>query len=78
MAAAVIRVVDDHGRELALETNAAGNFYSAEALAFPLQRACVERAGKVYCMRREVPSGSCNSCHSVAPRWTAPGKLVAP
>ena len=40
-----VRLTDKNGRELSLTSNRAGNFYSAEPLAFPLQRACVERNG---------------------------------
>ena len=75
---AILRLTDSNGRKLSLETNAGGNFYSAEALAFQLQSACLERGSKVYCMLKEVPQGSCNTCHAAQPRWTAPGRLVAP
>jgi hypothetical protein len=73
-----VRLTDKNGRKLALTSNQAGNFYSAEPLAFPLQRACVERNGEVLCMRRDVPDGSCNSCHNDPPAWAAPGRIRSP
>jgi hypothetical protein len=73
-----VRLTDKNGRELSLTSNSAGNFYTAERLAFPLQRACVERNGEVFCMRRDVPDGSCNSCHNVPATWAAPGRLLSP
>ncbi|SRR5258705_7702785 len=75
---AVVRLTDKNGRELSLFSNSAGNFYSAEPLAFPLQRACVQRNGEVFCMRRDVPDGSCNTCHNNPPMWAAPGRVLAP
>jgi hypothetical protein len=75
---AEVRLTDRNGRELSLTSNHAGNFYSAEALAFPLQRACVERNGEVFCMRREVPDGACNNCHNAPPTWGAPGRIRSP
>ena len=75
---AEVRLTDKNGRELSLTSNHAGNFYTAEPLAFPLQRACVERNGEVFCMRRDVPDGSCNSCHNIPAMWAAPGRVRSP
>ena len=73
-----VRLTDKNGRELSLTSNRAGNFYTAEPLEFPLRRACVERNGEVFCMRREVPDGSCNSCHNIPAMWAAPGRVRSP
>ena len=75
---AEVRLTDNNGSEVSLTSNAAGNFYTAEPLSFPLQRACVERNGEVFCMRREVPDGSCNRCHNIPPMWAAPGRVRSP
>ena len=75
---AEVRLTDKNGRQLSLTSNRVGNFYTAEPLAFPLQKACVERNGEVFCMRRDVPDGSCNSCHNDPPMWAAPGRVRSP
>ncbi|MBK9519636.1 MAG: hypothetical protein IPO09_20375 [Anaeromyxobacter sp.] len=53
-----VRLTDRSGRVIALTSNGAGNFYTAEPLDFPL----VATVG----MRRmpdPVTDGSCNTCH---------------
>ena len=75
---AEVRLMDKNGRKLSLTSNRAGNFYSAESLEFPLQQACVERSGEMFCMRQAVPHGSCNSCHNDPPMWGAPGRVRSP
>jgi hypothetical protein len=61
---ATVRLTDLNGRSLALRTNRAGNFYTAEALAFPI-RTCVDRRGASACMEEPIPAAaaSCNRCH---------------
>jgi hypothetical protein len=71
-------LTDKNGRSLTLTTNPAGNLYTAEPLALPLQEASIERSGEVYCMLRDIPDGSCNACHSTTPRWAAPGTPRSP
>jgi len=73
-----VRLTDKNGRQLSLTSNEAGNSYSPKSLSFPLQKACVERNGDVFCMLRDVPDGSCNSCHNRPPTWGAPGRVRAP
>ena len=74
---ATVHLIDSAGRSLALTTNSAGNFYTAEALEPPLQVA-VERLGQRIAMPIPAPSGSCNSCHRQPPRNQAPGRVHAP
>ena len=49
---------DANGKSFTLGTNQAGNFYTAESLAFPLQ---VSVNGET--MPDAVTYGGCNSCH---------------
>jgi hypothetical protein len=74
-----VQLRDASGWTISLQTNAAGNFYTAESLAFPLQ-ACVERDGATVCMEGPVEQGqgSCNTCHALPPRASAPGRLAVP
>ena len=60
---AQVQVTDARGFSFQLETNQAGNFYSAEAVTFPL-RVCVERHGQLNCMDGPAPHGACNFCHA--------------
>jgi hypothetical protein len=60
---ATVRITDATGWTLERETNQAGNFYTAEHVAFPIQ-VCVTRHGAEACMTEPVPSGTgCNACH---------------
>jgi hypothetical protein len=76
VAGATVHVVDATGRALTLETNLAGNFYSAEPLAFPLE-VTVQHAGRSASMEDPVPYGGCNGCHRLPPRQEAPGRVSA-
>ncbi len=70
VAGANVRITDSAGSTFGLRTNRAGNFYTAESVAFPL-RVCVERGGAADCMESVVSQGSCNTCHG-------PGGAAAP
>ncbi|HEY6004527.1 MAG TPA: hypothetical protein VIV57_16755 [Anaeromyxobacter sp.] len=59
---AEVRITDAEGQSFGLRTNRAGNFYTAEPVAFPLT-VCVERHGVTSCMEEPVTRGSCNVCH---------------
>jgi hypothetical protein len=75
---AQVQVTDATGFVLHLDTNQAGNFYTAETLTFPL-RACALRHGQLNCMDGPVEHGACNFCH--APNSGAlgdPGRIAAP
>jgi hypothetical protein len=57
-----VQLTDANGRTITLLTNRVGNFYTAEALAFPV-RVCATRGGATSCMEEPLTSGSCNVCH---------------
>jgi len=69
-----VHLRDANGRSITLETNQAGNFYTAERLRFPL-RARLEQDGVVREMTPEVEYGGCNHCHTIPPEDLAPGRL---
>jgi hypothetical protein len=69
-----VHVRDAGGRAFTLETNSAGNFYTAEPVRFPL-RVAIEHAGQLFEMPIDVPYGGCNACHRLPPRQSAPGRL---
>lgn len=71
---AKVHVRDADGRAFTLETNGAGNFYTAEPVRFPL-RVAVEHGGVTHEMEPDVPYGGCNACHRVPPRQDAPGRI---
>ncbi len=68
-------VVDSTGRQLEMVSNEAGNFYTAEALQFPLTTARLQQGQRVRAMPLHVLDGSCNSCHSDKPKGGAGGRL---
>lgn len=75
---AAVHVTDAAGRAVTLHSNAVGNFYLADGLAFPLQVA-VERGGVTHAMSAPVTYGGCNRCHDGrAPQGGAPGAIFAP
>jgi hypothetical protein len=75
-----IVLTDSAGKVVRLRSNAAGNFFTREALAFPVavevRRDGSERARSV----RAGPcsAGACNGCHTQPPKGGAPGRLFAP
>jgi hypothetical protein len=77
-----VRIVltDAAGKVVRLESNRAGNFFSREAIAFPVaievQRAGSERKASVRAGPCSV--GGCNGCHTLPPKGGAPGRLYAP
>jgi hypothetical protein len=77
VAGAKVHLTDALGATLTLETNLAGNFYTAEPLQFPL-RAAVEYGGLLHDMEPDVPYGGCNGCHRLPPRQDAPGRVTIP
>ena len=72
---ASIQVTDAAGATLAVHSNLAGNFYSAERVAFPL-RVCVSRSGAVQCMLTPAPHGACNFCHALPPVAGTLGRIA--
>ncbi len=66
------------GREVTLETNAAGNFYSREPLAFPVKIAVQRGAQRVEMGQKLDGPVACASCHSETPKQGAPGRVYLP
>lgn len=73
-----VLITDALGKQVALETNSAGNFFTREPLSFPIS-AELHRGSSVAKMSGKVASGSCASCHASPPQNGAPGRpYVAP
>jgi hypothetical protein len=72
-----VQIRDANGWRFQVRTNVAGNFYSAEKVAFPLQ-VCVEYRGATSCMTEPVARGGCNGCHAVPPSGDAAGRITIP
>jgi hypothetical protein len=68
---ATIHITDATGWHFTIRSNAAGNFYTAEHVTFPLQVA-LELNGQISSMTTAVTYGGCNSCHGAGNR-VAPG-----
>ncbi|WP_437917321.1 hypothetical protein WME73_25120 [Sorangium sp. So ce302] len=77
VAGVTVIVSDAGGKSVALVTNEAGNFHTAEALVNPL-RIRLEYEGRSIEMSIEAPAGSCNACHADPPVGGAPGRIVRP
>src|SRR5262245_12866617 len=60
---ATIQLTDVRGGRVVMTSNEAGNFFTREHLAPPLQ-VLVVRAGATAVMR-SAPSGDCNGCHNL-------------
>jgi hypothetical protein len=73
-----VLVTDGNGVEIALTSNAAGNFYTKASVTRPLRKAAVVRDGQKTEMSAVPPSGACNGCHAQPPAQGAPGRLYAP
>ncbi len=72
-----VQVTDANGFAFTLHSNLAGNFYTAEGVAFPV-RVCVRRSGAAAeCMESPSPNGACNSCHALPPSGGAEGRIAA-
>jgi hypothetical protein len=70
-------ITDANQVDATLTTNAAGNFYTAAALALPLKKAAVVRNGT----RTEMagpPAGDCNRCHTLPATGGASGRIHLP
>jgi len=62
---AEIDILDDNNRKFTLHSNGAGNFYSAEPIAFPAT-VSITVGGQVFAMQNRPPMGRCNACHAVS------------
>jgi hypothetical protein len=74
---AKVVITDGNGRQISLTTNGAGNFYTAETLAFPAT-VQVWRGGNMNEMPGQAPEGGCNRCHNGTPSGGAQGRIYAP
>lgn len=74
---ATIEVIDASGEAMLLPTNAAGNFFTTRAVAFPI-RVAVLAGGKRRAMVMSPPRGDCNSCHTQDGSNGAPGRITLP
>lgn len=59
---ATVTILDKNGVTKSLTTNSAGNFYTSNTLAFPLQRVTLGKGGDSALMT-DVVGGGCNGCH---------------
>lgn len=75
---ATIILTDAQAKEVRLTSNAVGNFYTAEALAFPYS-VRVEFEGRTAAMPIMLDSfGACAGCHSQMGRAGALGRIRVP
>lgn len=56
-------ITDAAGKSFTLAVNAAGNFYTAAAMTFPVH-AKVKKGDVVYEMGGAIKDGDCNACHT--------------
>jgi len=79
---ATIQIADANSTTLTLTaaviltSNSVGNFYTPNALTFPVAVA-ITHAGNTVNMNA-APSGACNSCHTEPPLNGAPGRINVP
>jgi len=66
VAGVTVELTDSDGKTVVLHTTESGDFYTAEALRFPLH-STVRYAGAEISMPTPTPSGSCNVCHTSPP-----------
>jgi mono/diheme cytochrome c family protein len=76
-ASATVEVTDANNTIISLPTNAAGNFFTTQALAQPIHVAVVA-GGKRRAMAMSPPVGDCNSCHTPTGASGAPGRIALP
>jgi len=68
---ASVTLVDRNGATVSRTSNAAGNFYTSSALAYPLQRVTITK-GSATAEMLDVPDGHCNGCHEPGSRIHLP------
>ena len=74
---AVVVVTDSKGTSASFTANGVGNFSGNASLVFPIT-AVVDFGGKSRAMTTAVPSGDCNSCHTLTGANNAPGRVALP
>jgi hypothetical protein len=78
---AQVQIIDAKGFSFFLRTNLAGNFYTAENLAYPIQP-CLTANGRTACQQGRVEKNnggvSCNLCHQPAALGGTAPQLAPP
>jgi hypothetical protein len=72
-----IDVTDATGNVIHMEANNSGNFFSQEAVTFPIT-ARISLGDRERRMTTPVMSGDCNACHTDVGDMMAPGRIVLP
>ena len=75
--AATVEITDATGNVTSLPVNAAGNFFTRAAIAFPIRVAVVAN-GMRRAMAGTPPNGDCNTCHTQDGANLAPGRIALP
>jgi hypothetical protein len=77
---AVVQITDNAGVTRSFTANSAGNFYGSASGGWPTFpiRARVTFQGRTRSMSGAVPSGDCNSCHTLNGANGAPGRVALP
>jgi hypothetical protein len=73
-----VRVTAADGKIYNLPVNNAGNFFLDKMAPKPPFKAMVIDGNKTRMMQGSVTSGDCNSCHTMAGKNGAPGRIIAP
>jgi phosphatidate phosphatase APP1 len=60
-----VAITDKNGTKVTLTSNAAGNFYTSQALAFPVS-VQVQSGTAVAQMHSPAERGGCNGCHAAS------------
>ena len=76
LADATIYITNANSAPVTLTSNSVGNFYTSNALTFPVS-VVITQAGNTVIMG-SAPSGACNSCHTEPPLNGAPGRISVP
>jgi mono/diheme cytochrome c family protein len=71
-------ITDANRATYTLPVNAAGNFSTSAALAFPIQAKVVAASGAERAMVAAQATGDCNSCHTPDGANGAPGRIALP
>jgi hypothetical protein len=76
----VVEITDSAGVTRSITANAVGNFSSSFGTGWPQFpiHARVLFQGRTRAMSRTVPTGDCNSCHTLAGDQGAPGRIALP
>jgi hypothetical protein len=79
-AGAVVQVTDSAGVTRSFTANSAGNFSGSASTGWPVFpiHARVTFQGRTRSMSGAVPSGDCNSCHTLNGANGAPGRIALP